>query len=235
MIVKSNKEVNCPYCLGVKVVRNGLKSSGAQNLLCKGCGKQFQSEYLYWACDQKRRDLVLRMLVRGSGVKDCAAVLGISKEAVLRCILRSALPIEVKPAEKRYDRVQIDELWSYVGKKKRKVWLLYAYCARSGEILAFTMGKRSITTVKNLMVKLKYIEIDFFCTDRWEAFTAVLPYERHLIGKMFTKAIEGINTWFRTRLRRLVRRTVCFSKKLIYHYSMAKILIFYKNQQASYI
>ena len=76
-----------------------------------------------------------------------------------------ALHLEVKPAEKRYDRIQIDELWSYVGKKKRKVWLLYAYCAESGEILAFTMGKRSVKTIKNLMVKLKGIEVSFFCTD----------------------------------------------------------------------
>ena len=234
LIVKSSKEI-CPYCLSVKVVRNGVKSSGAQTLLCKGCGKQFQREYLYWACDKNKRAIVMKMLVRGSGIRDCAAVLGISTDAVLRCILRDAALIELKPAESRYHKVQMDELWSYVGKKKRKVWMLYAYCAESGEILAFTLGKRSVKTMENLLLKLKNTEVDFFLTDHWEAFSAVLPYEKHLIGKAFTKAIEGVNTFLRVRLRRLVRKTVCFSKKLSYHYSMIKILIHLKNQNLSYI
>ena len=235
LVVKSNKEVTCPYCLSVKVIKNGIKSSGVQNLLCKACKKQFQQHYLYWACDKQRRDIVVKMLVRGSGVRDCAEVLGISKDAVLRCILRNGLEVEIKPLQKRYAKVQIDELWSYVGKKAKKVWLLYAYCAESGEILAFAMGKRSTKSIQHLMLRLKSIEIDFFLTDDWEAFKAVLPYEKHLIGKQFTKAIEGVNTWFRTRLKRLVRRTVCFSKKLKYHYSMIKILIYHKKQHASYI
>lgn len=119
--MRSNKQTGCPYCLSVKVVRNGVKSSGAQNLLCRNCGKQFQNEYAYWACDKERRDLLLRTLLRGSGVRDCAEVLGISPDAVLRCILRNALSLEIKPARKRYRRVRIDELWSFVGNKDKKV------------------------------------------------------------------------------------------------------------------
>ena len=234
LLVSSSKEI-CPYCLSVKVVRNGVKSSGAQTLLCKNCGKQFQRNYLYWACDKNRRTMVMKMLVRGSGIRDCATVLGISTDSVLRCLLREGAPIELKPMQRHYHKVQIDELWSYVGKKKNKVWMLYAYCSESGEVLAFTLGKRNIKTMKNLMLKLKHIEVDFFLTDHWQAFSAILPYEKHLIGKVFTKAIEGVNTFFRTRLRRLVRKTVCFSKKLIYHLAMIKILIHLKNQNQSYI
>jgi IS1 family transposase len=120
-------------------------------------------------------------------------------------------------------------------RKEKKVWLLYAYCAESGEILAFTLGKRNTKTVKNLMVKLKGLEVDFYCTDNWEAFSAVLPYYQHLIGKQFTKAIEGMNTWFRTRLRRLTRKTVCFSKKVYNHYAMTKLAIYHRNNPLSYI
>jgi IS1 family transposase len=203
--------------------------------LCKDCGKQFQEEYLYWGCDKRIKDQVLPMLLRGSGVRDCAVVLGISTGCVLRHLVRAAGEVTIKPQRRSYHRVQIDELWSYVGKKEKKVWLLYAYCAESDEILGFTLGKQSAKTVKNLMLKLKYLEIDFFCTDDWESFAAVLPYHKHLIGKQFTKAIEGVNTWFRTRLRRLVRRTTCFSKKVLNHYSMIKLAIYHRNQPLSYI
>ena len=233
--MRLDKEVNCPYCQSVKVVRNGVKKSGRQNLLCRHCGKQFQFEYTYKACDHGCRQLVHRMLLRGSGVRDCAAVARISKETVLRMIATTALKLEIKPRHHSYNKVQIDEQWSYVGRKQRKVWMIYAYAVEYDEIIGFAMGKRNCRTISNLLIKLKALEIDFFLTDSWEAFKAVLPRDKHLIGKQFTKAIEGVNTWFRTRLRRLVRRTVCFSKKLIYHHSIIKMAIYHRNLRSSYI
>ena len=226
--------MTCPYCLSEKVVRNGKKKSGVQNYLCKHCGKQFQDDYLYRGRDKGVKDRVLPMLLRGSGIRDCAVVLGISKNCVLRHLVKAAGEIVIKPKKRYYPCIQIDELWSYVARKEKKVWLLYAYCAQSGEILGFAMGKRSGKTVKNLLVKLKHLEIDFYLTDHWEAFRSELPYYKHLIGKQFTKAIEGVNTWSRTRVRRLVRRTTCFSKKLLNHYSMIKLVIYHRNQPLSY-
>ena len=151
------------------------------------------------------------------------------------CIISESLNITIKHLKRYYHKVQIDEVWSYVGNKQKKVWLLYAYCAQTDEILAFAMGKRNSKTVRNLLLKLKGLEIDFFLTDDWKAFKAELPYYQHLIGKQFTKAIEGVNTWFRTRLRRLVRRTTCFSKRLLYHHALIKLAIFKRNERASYI
>ena len=85
------------------------------------------------------------------------------------------------------------------------------------------------------MMKLKGVNIQTYCTDHWEAFKEVLPKEGHVTGKQFTKRIEGTNTWFRIRLRRLMRRTTGFSKKLLFHWSMMKIAIIKRNQNASYI
>jgi len=190
---------------------------------------------MYKGCVVENREWVLRMLCRGSGIRDCKAVMGVSHSTVLKLIATTAQGITLKPRKYHYHRVQIDEQWSYVGRKEKKVWMLYAYAVEEDEIIAFTMGKRSAKAVKNLYVKLKLLDIDFFFTDEWEAFAVVLPKEKHCIGKAFTKAIEGINTFFRTRVRRLMRRTVCFSKKLIYHYSMIKIVIYHRNKRSSYI
>jgi insertion element IS1 protein InsB len=175
------------------------------------------------------------MQLRGSGVRDTALVSGVSPATVLRCLVSESLEASIKPKEHRYHKVQIDELWMYVAKKQKKVWLVYAYCHETNEILAFAMGKRNQKTVHHLMMKLKKVEIEWFLTDKWEAFAAELPYYHHLIGKQFTKAIEGINTWFRTRVRRLNRRTTCFSKKLVYLYAIIKLVISKRNQHLSYI
>jgi insertion element IS1 protein InsB len=212
------------------------KSAVVRRIICVSTvASSFRKTICTWGSDKRIKDKVLPILLRGGGVRDCAVVLGISVNCVLRHLVHSAEQVLIKPKQSRYHRVQIDELWSYVSKKEKKVWLLYAYCAESGEILGFTMGKRNTKTVKNLMIKLKGLDVDFYCTDDWEAFSSVLPYYRHLIGKHFTRAIEGINTWFRTRVRRLVRRTTCFSKKVYNHYAMIKLVIYYRNNPLSYI
>lgn len=234
-IVKSVKAETCPRCRGMKVVCNGIKRNGRQNFLCKGCKKQFQTEYVYKACEVKNTELVMKLLCRDSGIRDCEAVSGVSHGTVLKWIKEAAAQIVLKPSKYSYNWVQIDEQRSYVGCKDRKVWMLYAYAEKEDEIVAFTMGKRSADTVRNLWIKLKELDIDLFLTDDWEAFKVGLSKAKHLVGKTYTKAIEGVNTFFRTRSRRLIRRTVCFSKRLIYHISMMKIIIFYRNQRASYI
>lgn len=175
------------------------------------------------------------MLLRGSGVRDTAVVLGIGVKTVPRVLVQQAGGLQLKPLHWRYRCVQVDELWSYVGRKDKKVWIVYALCTDSGEILAFSMGKRNSRTVRQLMLKLKPLDVDVFCTDHWDVFREVLPKSKHWIGKKFTKKIKGTNTFIRTRLRRLARRTTCFSKKLLNHYLMFKLLAYYKNVQASYI
>jgi len=216
-------------------VCNGVKKTGKQNYRCKGCNRQFQNSYQYAGCIVHNKELVVKALCRGSGIRDCCVLSGMSKVSVLKLIKSYAAGIALKAKQRRYSRVQIDEQWSYVGNKAKKVWMLYAYAPQEDEILGFAMGKRNAETVRRLMLKLKQLDIDWFLTDLWEAFAAVLPANRHLRGRQYTKNIEGINTWFRTRVRRLMRRTTCFSKKLIYHYSMIKIIIYHRNLKTSYI
>lgn len=99
------------------------------------------------------------------------------------------------------------------------------------------MGKRNRKQLQSLMVQIKNlsIEIDFYCTDKFEAFKEVLPYYSHLIGKRFTKNIEGINTLIRSKIARFHRRTTKFSKKLTIQWFLMKMFIFYFNQMPSYI
>ena len=85
--------------------------------------------------------------------------------------------------------------------------------AKDREILAFTMGKRNSKIVYNLWMKLKQIDIDFFLTDNWQAFKVVLPPEKHIVGKTFTKAIEGVNTWFRNPHQKTRPKNRLFLKK----------------------
>ena len=136
---------------------------------------------------------------------------------------------------KVYHKVQVDKLYSFVQNKNKKVWILYAYCAQTDEILALTMGKRSKKTVKDLYKRLKDIQVNLWCTDAWKAFKEVLPKESHLIGKQFSKAIEGVNTYLRNACKRLIRRTTAFPKKIYNHWCAVKLVMYHRNLNPSYI
>ena len=224
----------CPHCLCSKVVKNGRRKNGCQVYHCKECKKQYQDQYTYIGSDPNVKELIKRMLVRGSDIRDIAYVLRVSAGCIQRTLL-SEPNLQLVPRLEYYEQVQVDELYSFVGNKRKKVWILYAFCQQTNEILAVTMGKRNRKTVKELYKRLQSIQIDYWCTDHWEAFKTVFPPQKHKVGKNFTKAIEGVNTYLRGACKRLIRRTTAFSIKLNNHWAAIKLVMFHRNLQKSFI
>jgi len=56
-----------------------------------------------------------------------------------------------------------------------------------------------------------------FYTDGWGAYERHLDPEQHTIGKAQTQKIESKHINLRTRIKRLARRTICFSKTTAMH------------------
>jgi IS1 family transposase/transposase-like protein len=225
-------KINCPHCQSSKVVKNGKKKNGEQNLICRSCRKQFLSVYKNKGANPATKKLIIRLLERNNGIRDIEELLGISRRCILNNLCRQANKIKIQPAQRYYKSVQMDEVWSFVGKRKKgKYWLFYAYSTETDEILAYVCGSRSAKTVRELVKKLKDVEIDEYCTDHWKAFTKVLPKEKHKIGKVYTKNIEGVNTCLRARNRRFVRKTTCFSKKKENHVAAVNLMFNYRNKQ----
>lgn len=160
-------------------------------------------------------------------------MLGLSRKTVLNVLMNEAEKCRICPQKSHYKSVQIDEFWSYCGhKKKGKRWLVYAYAPETDEVIGYVVGKRDKKTMKKLLALLRGISMDVVCTDNWETFVSELKEYRHLIGKQFTKAIEGVNTSLRARNRRFVRKTTCFSKKAEYH--DASIAIMFQQRNYAY-
>ena len=221
--------LTCPYCRSSKVWKNGRKANGKQNFLCAACKKQFQQQYYNKGCSPEIRRLVVKMLIRNCGLRDIQYITGVHRQTVLNILEQKVEQLSFRHWQSSYDLVQIDELYSFVESKKNKQWLLYAYAPETDEVLAWQWGDRSEATIELLYKQLDELHVELFCTDDWKAFSAVLPLEKHLIGKSGTKHIEGVNTSLRARNRRLVRRTTCFSKKLKYHYLQMKLILYNRN------
>jgi insertion element IS1 protein InsB len=111
----------------------------------------------------------------------------------------------------------MDEQWSYVGKKSQQRWLWYAWSPDLRRVFAYAFGGRTDQTLKILLERIKEFSFCIFCTDDWGAYERLLPEDKHLISKKFTQSIERQNLNFRTRIKRLQRKTICFSKSIEMH------------------
>ena len=224
-------ELNCPYCRNPTIVRNGKKHNHTQNYLCKTCGKQFicDLERTYLGTLSNILNSIKIMLVRGVGIRDIAVILKISVKKVLKTLTSSNY--KIKPAKKHYDCLEIDEFWTYVGKKTNKVWLIYAYHRETGEIVAYVWGKRDLKTAKKLRKRLEQLGVtyDEVAIDNWESFTRAFGEDKKVVGKENTEGIEGNNCRLRHRGRRAFRKTCCFSKKLKNHMKAFSMVFFYIN------
>jgi insertion element IS1 protein InsB len=107
---------------------------------------------------------------------------------------------------------ELDEMWSYVGKKANPRWLWHAIDHRSGTVLAYVFGRRQDDVFLQLKTLLVPFGITRFYTDGWGAYERHLDAEQHAVGKEYTQKIESKHINLRTRIKRLVRRTICFSK-----------------------
>ena len=220
--------LTCPRCHSPILVKNGKKHNGAQNYLCKHCGRQFIADHqrTYQGTLPWIAPLIKIMLVRGIGVRDISAVLKISVKKVLKTLVSTHYALE--PRHKHYNCLEIDEFWTYVG---NKVWLIYAYHRESGEIVSYVWGKRDLHTAEKLKERLKRqgVSYDRVAIDDWESFQRAFSGDVRDVGKEHTVGIEGNNCRLRHRIRRAFRKTCCFSKKLFNHWKAFDMAFFYIN------
>jgi insertion element IS1 protein InsB len=79
--------------------------------------------------------------------------------------------------------------------------------------VAWVLGNRDAAIFQRLYDKVKHLTFCTFYTDDWDAFSKILPPERHIIGKAHTVTTERDNSNTRHHLGRMTRRTKVVSKK----------------------
>jgi IS1 family transposase len=112
--------------------------------------------------------------------------------------------------------LELDELWSFVRHKAKKLWIWLAVCKQTRQVVACVIGGRGIATCKKLWRNVpEAYKQGLVFSDFWEAYQAVVPDEQHqAVGKDtgLTAHVERFNNTIRQRLARFVRKTLSFSK-----------------------
>ena len=182
---------------------------------------------------------IVDMALNASGIRDTARVLHVSthtvikelkkkephleqvNQAVLKHLHPEHVEVEICRAEELDQRrgltSELDEMWSYVGKKAEPRWLWHAIDHQSGTVLAYVFGRRKDEVFLQLKELLDPFGIRRFYTDGWGAYERHLDGGKHQVGKEHTQKIESKHINLRTRIKRLTRRTICLSKTTTIH------------------
>jgi transposase-like protein len=106
----------CPNCQSAKIKKNGNKSYGKQNYLCKFCNRQFMVRHRsptigdhaiqYKGCHSSIIRRILLMLFRGVGIRDVFEIENISIKKVLSVLVKSVYAL--KPKQSHYEFLEVD-------------------------------------------------------------------------------------------------------------------------------
>ena len=140
-------------------------------------------------------------------------------------LLKNLHPRHIEVVLRRVDQAEVDEMWSFVGKKKKPRWLWHALDHRRRHVLAYVFGRRTDEVFVKLKTLLKPFGIRRSYTDSWGAYKRHLTAKVHTPGKRTTQQIECNHLPLRTRLKRLVRKTICFSKSIAMHDTVIGLFI----------
>ena len=115
---------------------------------------------------------------------------------------------------RKVQEAELDEMWSFVGSKKQPRWLWGALVHQTGKILAYVFGRREDQALLQLKALLKPFGIRRYYTDGWGAYRRHLAPDQHVVGKRRTQQLERKHLTLRTRIKRVVRKTICFSRSV---------------------
>jgi insertion element IS1 protein InsB len=103
-------------------------------------------------------------------------------------------------------------MWSFVRAKSNPRWLWHAIDHHTRVVLAYVFGRRKDEVFLKLKSLLEPFVITRYYTDGWGAYKRHIDPKQHRVGKDDSQKIESKHIRLRMRIKRLVRRTICFSK-----------------------
>jgi insertion element IS1 protein InsB len=216
---------NCQYCLA-PTIKFG-KIGNQQRYRCKSCNKTQIAHYTNKAYKPHTNSYIIDHVTEGCGIRSIARLLSISPNTVIRRIKNIASNI-TKPAIITNKVYEVDELKTYIKRKDRECWVTYALDQQTGQVVDLKVGTRGKASLKRVIDTLLLSKCKRIYTDRWSVYRQIIPPKIHKTKRFGTNKIERRNLTLRTHLKRLNRRTICFSKSIIMLEACLKIYFWHK-------
>ena len=203
--------MDCKHC-SKPCAKCGKQRNGRQKYRCKSCLKYQQSRYQNLAYRIEINRQITSMVKEGVGIRSIGRLLSISKNTVLRRIRLIAASIN-KPTHIRLGSIyEIDEMWTFSGSKKNQQWISYIYDRSTKTVVDFVVGRRNGDFLRPMVSEVLRHQPRLIATDGLSVYKSLIPPTLHITSAHQTLNIERNNLNLRTHLKRLSRKTICFSK-----------------------
>jgi IS1 family transposase len=174
--------------------------------------------------DEQTRQVERLSLARLSQ-RAMARIPGLSRMTVAALLAPKPLPpiaATIQPLKER-PILELDDVGSLVDNKGQASWIWIALERQTRRMVGLAFGARSAETCRKLWASLPpdYRKRALGYPDFWAAYPAVLPSTRHrALGKETgeTAHIQRFNNPLRQRCANLVRKTLSFSKNVLFHH-----------------
>jgi IS1 family transposase/transposase-like protein len=208
--IRIGHEPICCQTCGCKAVKNGF-SGKTQRYKCPKCKKRFLQNYRYRAYQNHINHNIIALIKEGCGIRSISRLLRISTTTVLSRIRKIANKIK-QPAIAYHQTFEIDELRTYIKKKLNPVWVVVAVERTSRQVVSFHVGRRTNRTLSVVIQSLMYAQANQIFTDKLRNYQYIIQPSIHQTQRFGTNHVERQNLNLRTHLKRLNRRTICYSK-----------------------
>ncbi|HKV05262.1 MAG TPA: hypothetical protein VJO53_09175 [Candidatus Acidoferrales bacterium] len=169
--------MSCPFCNGQRLEVHQKNGRAYSTMFrCADCNRFFSERrftgYSGLKLPPDKIARIVHCLVEGVSVRATARLVGVQKNTVLRVLRHTGRlcqrVVDLRLNNPRLNYVQVDELWSYVGKKADRVlpqernnghhvgdiWMFLATDAGTKLLPCFALGNRDLTTAERLMSDL---------------------------------------------------------------------------------
>ncbi len=202
--------MKCKYCKK-ECVKTGVRN-GIQRYRCKHCQK-YQQEYYTKPRISKRKYKQVQLLNNeGCGIRSISRLLYIAASSVVRFIGFVANLLSIPQFKEKGENYEIDELRTFCGNKKNECWVIYAINRKTKQVVNFCVGRRTKENINKVVKAILLLSPKTVYSDSLNIYLSLIPKANHKIHERCTNHIERKNLSLRTHLKRLCRKTICFTK-----------------------
>ena len=201
----------CPHCTTKNLIKNGFTKNKKQQFYCKNCNKRSIDFYCYKAYKSNVNAKIVQFIKEGLGIRSIARVLQIATTTVLKRIIAIAKKIP-NPIFFKNKSYEVDEMRCYLKRKDKPIWIVYALERKTKRVVSFSIRRRTKRTIQYVTNSLILSTPKVIYTDGLVHYKSLLASVVHKVNRFGTNQIERNNLSMRTHLKRLQRKTICFSR-----------------------
>jgi IS1 family transposase/transposase-like protein len=204
--------MKCNYCTSTCIKKGyaGIK----QRYKCKKCHKYQLAFYTNKRYEKQNDADIIKLNGEGMSISGIARYLEYSKQTIMRRILHLSKKVK-KPMYNHINQIyEVDEMCIFVRKNtpKNRRWITYGIHKETRNVMDVAIGKRDKKTIGSVINTIKGYMPKEIITDKLNLYPKLIFPFKHNTKKHYNNHIERANLTMRIQIRRLSRKTLCYSK-----------------------